>query len=164
MNQLSLSNDTSVRTDIAIYDDSSIGADVLGLTLTYGQDCGLCLNQIDECNGACLNAQAVFFLDIKLNTSEITTYAGYYGTSPSALAALTVEHELGHALRLGHAPATNGICSEVQSVMYESASPLYFCGATTNACDASGVNIVYPGAVGYCSSSTINYCTGRGCT
>src|SRR6058998_2048521 len=29
----------------------------------------------------------------------------------------------GHALRLGHATATNGICSEVQSIMYESASP-----------------------------------------
>ena len=59
----------------------------------------------------------------------------------------------GYALRLGHATATNGICSEVQSIMYESASPLYFCGATTNACDASGINIVYPGAVGYCSTS-----------
>src|SRR5437773_10838753 len=29
----------------------------------------------------------------------------------------------GHALRLGHATATNGICSEVQSIMYDTRVP-----------------------------------------
>jgi hypothetical protein len=77
-------------------------------------------------------------------------------------------HEFGHALRLGHAEApggNTGICSEVQDIMYTGGGPAarYFCNVSgPTACDATGINGVYPTAVGYCTPG-YNFCNGTAC-
>lgn len=117
--KLSFSSDNSVRQDLTIGDDNSIGsfnADVV----SYGQDCTGCTNRIDVCSGACLNPAAMFSSIMRLNISEMTTAAGFWGMNVQAFAPLVVAHEMGHVLRMGHSLISHGKCSEVTSIMYPS--------------------------------------------
>ena len=118
-------------------------------------------NQIEGCTGACLNAAAVYRVEIHLSRDEIQRYANYNGTTLSAMTAIVVAHEMGHALRLGNITPTMGTCSEAQDVMVEHPGVLHGCGITApTSCDTTGINTVYPSAVGVCS---VPYCYGELC-
>ena len=160
--KISFSNDTSNRQDVLIYDDSSIGMGTTGETLTYGQDCDAsCYNHPSLCpqDGSCDNSAAVYYVDIKLNGPEIANVASCLDTDSGTLAGFTVAHEMGHALRLGDISAVNGICSEVQDVLYQNATVRFGCGVEApNSCDTTGINTVYPSPVGYCPTSEQGYC------
>lgn len=150
--------------DIWVYDSSEppLHAD----TLSYGGDCDSdCYNRVDQCTGLCFNAAAVNYVDIRLDIAHMNTAAEeHLDTTLAAFAPTVVAHELGHALRLGEVVPTHGKCSEVQSIMYGSASVLWGCGVTgPTACDTSGINSVYPSAVPYCTPGG-NYCLNPGPT
>ena len=148
--------------DVGITDLSSLPNNADGVTISYDAACdpGVCYNHIDQCNGACYNSAAVFGIEIELNSTDIPNQAPYLGVSTATLAQQTVAHEIGHAFRLSEqVSAPNGTCSQVQSVMYPSASALSLCGITApNSCDASGINTVYPSAVWILRSGRRNYC------
>jgi hypothetical protein len=164
--KISLSSDVSHRLDAWIYDDTSLGQHTFGETLVFGQDCdAYCYNQVDLCTGACFSTSAVYHTYILLNPPEIANLASALGTSSQGQAAQTVYHELGHTLMLGDITADNGICSEVQDIMYQAPSVRYLCHITApNSCDTAGINDADPSAVGYCSSGTNNQCNGQACS
>ena len=153
--------------DIWIYDVTSLPDNTdNALTTTYGQDCNdPCYGYLDDCNGACANSASVYYVNIELNSTTIAARAPYLGLTTSEYAAVVLEHELGHALRLGHTTMNNYkvavVCSEVQSVMYPSGTGLVGCDLTTpNSCDVGGIDAVYPSAPGYCTPGE-NVCTSQ---
>src|SRR5207247_2039210 len=46
---------------------------IYGLTTVFGQICDPnCFNKIMDCNGACLNSSAIYYVTVNLDTTEIT--------------------------------------------------------------------------------------------
>ena len=149
------------QVDLSIYNGSSLPGGANADVLSYGYNCGArCYNLRNECTTPknCHNANGVYYTDMRLDISAITTQASYLGTTFATLVPMVVKHEMGHVLRLGHAAVGDGKCSDVQSVMYPSASVLWGCGVTSpTACDTTGINTVYPTAAPYCAPGA-NYC------
>jgi hypothetical protein len=72
---------------------------------------------------------------------------------------------MGHALRLGDIIPRDGICSEVQDMLYQDPTARYGCGVVKpTSCDTTGLDNVYPVAVGYCPAEMNNTCNGTPCT
>lgn len=153
--KLSLAYYSGTFADIGISDDDqNLTGGKLGKTFSYGTACaGACYNQIDNCTGKCLNAAAMWSVNIVVNYTEVTNQVEASGVSEATVIKTTISHELGHALRLKHTALYTGTCSEAQSIMYPSGSVLIGCGITpsTTSCDASGINSVYPNSVASCS-------------
>jgi hypothetical protein len=107
------------------------------------------------------NTAAVYHVMTVLETTDMSNSVAAMnnGTSLANFESRVLLHEIGHALRLADISPTNGICSEVQSIMYSSGSVAFNCGVNSpTSCDATGINSVYPAAVSFCSTSQRNYC------
>ncbi len=146
--------------------DKPLGQYTYGLTTVFGQICDPnCFNKIMDCNGACLNSSAIYYVTVNLDTTEITNEANALSmaglsTSPAAGAAYTLRPELGNALSLAHPLVLTEICSATQDVMM-SGSVGIVCGVTApTSCDTTVMNNVYSSSPGYCSPSDTASCSG----
>lgn len=148
----------TIDTDIAIYDDNSLPANIGAVTESYGQDFGTCYNLTDTC-GKCMNSAVMYAANVRVNYNAIVNAAAAANIPADTLAQNVLSHELGHALRLADVPVASGQCSEVQSVMYGNASIGVSCGVTLpQPCDRNGLLAIYPVPVAlYCP------CSGQGC-
>jgi hypothetical protein len=146
-----------------IIQDGSTANDANGQTFAYGGQCSGCLGYTNNCNGGCTSAAWAWIVYINLSSSQISDTASAIGASDADIATVTVAHELGHALRLGHANPGTGGCSWVQSLMFPSATVLWGCGVTTpTSLDSSALNGVYPSTPPYCEPA-YNYCIDHYC-
>ncbi len=170
-NKIQFSSNTSHSLDVRFYDYSSLPPGLVGATITYGEDCNVgCFNHTAGCPvGACLNEYVVYYVNIRVDGPEIARFASALcwpdytqsckDSKKPALAAWTVAHEMGHALRLGDVHAENRICTQVQDVMEPELSLADGCGVNApTSCDTNGINTVYPSAVRYCSPDVTYYC------
>ena len=165
--QIAFSGDYSIDRpgDVYFY-DGSLPAGTLAATTTYGQDCNAeCYDYTLSCDGACLNASAMYFATIEVDDTQLSSAASAMGISTSTLSSITAAHEMGHALQLSHAIFINGICSEVQTVMYPDPTADVSCGRTApnNSCDSSELNTIYPSGVTNCGTGIL-YCTDPSCS
>ncbi len=145
---------------------------IYGLTTVFGMTCNsICLNKIATCNGVslgCANSSAIYYVTVNLDTNEIANLANGlssagFSTSSSELAGITLRHELGHALSLGHPLVMTRTCSATQSIlMGNSGSIKSVCGVTVpnTSCDGAVLNNVYSSSPGYCSPSDTASCSG----
>ena len=145
---------------------------IYGLTTVFGMRCNPdCLNKIAYCNRVslgCANSSAIYYVTVNLDTNEIANLANGlssagFSTSSSELAGITLRHELGHALSLGHPLVMTRTCSATQSiVMGNSGSINSVCGVTVpnTSCDGAVLNNVYSSSPGYCSPSDTASCSG----
>ncbi len=162
--KIAFSNYSTNRVDVFIYDSTTLPSSVLGEVFTQGQNCGVCLNKVDACTGACRNSDSVLMVQLELNASSISTLASNLGITTAATAQFVTAHELGHALRAGHSTSTDGKCSEVTDLMYPVGSPLYGCGVTApTSCSGTAINTVYPSAPGSCAATVAPSCTSTTC-
>lgn len=159
--RLSFSKNTYAATEIV--DES--GGTVNANTYIIGGGCDSCYGYIDLCSsispGECVNDSGVYGAYIELYPSVISAAASALGTTTELAATITVNHELGHALRLADITPQNGICSEVQSIMYGSLSMLYGCNmrGPNTSCDGNVLsNDVYPSSLATCQQVGTNYC------
>jgi hypothetical protein len=164
-NRINLTSNLGIGIPMISVYDSSLDEGTLARTLAWAYNCEACYNQYDICSGACLNAAAVWEVDIQLDNAQIAEWAGQYGTSAQTLAAVAVNHELGHALRLGHPSIGPGKCSQVKSVTHPSVSLGWFCNVRTpqSSCDGSSLASVYPASLPYCYPG-YQYCNGTPCS
>ncbi len=151
---IELSNDDSEYLDVFVT-TGSLPSGVLGSTVTLGQDSnGACLDTLDAC-GNCMTPAVMYLATITLDSTQIANLAETYGLDDDGLTTMLAAHEFGHALRLSDTETINGICSEVQSIMYQGALDAYECGVNlvTPYCDGEvGIPSVYPDPVAsYCS-------------
>lgn len=161
------------RLDIDEYPDETLGVGVFAETYIYSEDCNTqCFDHTSECSGQCANSDTVYYAQFALNGTELTNAANAYTTwlginvTEDELAQATATHELGHTLRLGDIlfQDEDGICSEVQDVMYQSLSVSYTCpgGSTPSSCDLNVLNSIYPNGVANCGTG-VQFCTGTSC-
>jgi hypothetical protein len=141
---------------------------VYGVTYVYGENCDTsCYDQIVVCSagpGQCANYAAIFYAETYLNIANMYGYESYTGINPTTFTNVTITHEMGHSLRIRDVTAKNGICSEVQSIMYGSGSMLIACQMSApTACDQAIISIIYPSPVTYCTPGD-TYCTGEACS
>jgi hypothetical protein len=86
--------------DVLAYDDNTL-QNAYGLTQIYSQSCNSgCIGQINECTGACMDALTIYYVNIAMDATDITTYAHFYGEFPGEFATSVAAHELGHTLRV----------------------------------------------------------------
>ncbi len=157
--KLTLSNNTTARFDISLIDDAGIGGYTYGSNSSYGQDCSPCLNRTNLCTGQCIRKEQVYGSQIKLNQPAMANLASALVAPINDITSMVTIHELGHALRLGHSQVYNGICSEVQSIMYPDEGILYTCGVRgPTASDTSSFNAIYPSVVPFCAVTTTPAC------
>jgi hypothetical protein len=91
------------------------------------------INYIGDCSQVCLY-DAIFDAHVRIDLTEIgnaynaLSQANPY-IDPNAFGDAIITHEIGHALGFGdiNLQTANGICSEVQSIMYNR-SPMILCG------------------------------------
>ena len=152
--------------------DGTLSQYVYGQTTVFGMTCNSsCLNKIATCNGVslgCANSSAIYYVTVNLDTNEIANLANGlssagFSTSSSELALITLRHELGHALSLGHPLVMTRTCSATQSiVMGNSGSINSVCSVTVpnTSCDGAVLNNVYSSSPGYCDPSTSATCSG----
>ena len=145
---------------------------IYGLTTVFGMTCNsICLNKIATCNGVslgCANSSAFYYVTVNLDTNQITNLANGlslagFSTSTSELADMTLRHELGHALSLGHPFIQTRTCSATQSIlMGNSGSINAVCGVTVpnTSCDGASVNQLYSSMPGYCDPTAPDSCSG----
>jgi hypothetical protein len=157
--KISLGNFGSLATaDVAIWDNNGLPSNIGAQVTTYDQRYGTCLTKRDTC-GHCMTNDTMYAADMELNANLLITVANNENFNLTDWTKLIVAHEFGHVLRLGDVPVINGICSEVQSVMYQVGNTMFRCGfRTPTSCDANGINQVYPSSVGaWCP------CSGTSC-
>jgi hypothetical protein len=138
--------------NVTISEGSTPSKDV-AITYSYGEDCNAeCYDRVFVCTdydppegGACSTGSVVDYVTITLNVNQITGEYSNSNFNPAVFVPMVIGHELGHSLRLGDiAGPLYGRCSEVQSLMYPSASVLYGCGVTAaEYCDASTLDNIY---------------------
>lgn len=159
--RLPFSTDNSVRDDMAVY-TATLGPTTAGVTVIYGETCFACLGFIDQCTGGtqCYQFSWAAYAEVGLDSSTIATQASLLGVAANTLAKTTTTHELGHVLRLGDITPVNGICSEVQSIMYGSLSMLTGCGVVSpTSSDVSVITgTIYPSNVPVCPTYTYPWC------
>jgi len=156
--KISLINVSYFDTDVVVVDNNNLPAGIGARVTTFGQEYGTCLNMRDTC-GKCMTSMVMYAADMELNANLLVTAANNYGFDLTSWIRFIVGHEFGHVLRLADVSATNYICSEVQSVMYQHGNVGYLCGTRSpRSCDTSGINQAYPTTVGpWCP------CSGVGC-
>ena len=152
--------------------DATLGQYRYGLTTVFGMRCNPdCLNKIAYCNRVslgCANSSAIYYVTVNLDTNQITNLANGlslagFSTSTSELADMTLRHELGHALSLGHPFIQTRTCSATQSIlMGNSGSINAVCGVTVpnTSCDGASVNQLYSSMPGYCDPTAPDSCSG----
>ncbi len=114
--------------------------------------------------GYCSNGSAMYYATVVLDDSAINAQIQYSALNPSVYVPMVIAHQLGHSLRLADVQPTNGICSEMQDIMYGSASMLYSCGIHAPVqCDQVALDYVYANAPITCSYSGSQCLVGSSC-